>query len=135
MTHWTRTHPRAKKPHNCDSCWRTIRPGERYLRGVGLDGTAWTWKECGHCELLSEFVVSAYGLEEYGGDDLHEWEPANVSELRVKVQFKKRWARTDGTLYPLPEQVTRAQDLGHGFGVTHVVGILPGESIKGAKVA
>lgn len=126
MTHYDRKNPTARKPHNCGSCGRTIQPGEKYLRGVGLDGTAWTWKECGHCERLAEYVVALYDLDEYGGDDLHEWDPDGLAELRVKVQFRKRWTRQDGTLYPLPEQVTRAQDLGHGFSVDHVVGILPG---------
>lgn len=52
MTFYTDTHPRARTEHQCDDCHRTIRPGETYRRGVGMDGTAaWTWKECAQCEL------------------------------------------------------------------------------------
>jgi len=127
MTHYERTNPKARKPHRCGSCLRTIQPGETYLRGVGMEGgSAWTWKECGHCERLSEFVVRLHGLDEYGGEDLHDWDPDGLAELRVKVHFRKRWTRQDGTLFPLPGQVTGRQDLGHGFSITRVVGILPG---------
>lgn len=28
----------------CSMCWRVIYTGEIYHRGVGFDGTAWSWK-------------------------------------------------------------------------------------------
>lgn len=103
MAHYSITRPVARKPHGCGSCGRTIQPGERYKRGAGMDGTAWTWKECGHCDVLLEFVLHVWwDDEEYPPDVIVEWDPDGLAELRLKVLFRKQWRRADGTLYPLP---------------------------------
>ena len=45
MTTWLTPKPRrARKRHHCSMCWRVIYTGEIYHRGVGFDGTAWSWK-------------------------------------------------------------------------------------------
>jgi hypothetical protein len=42
--------PRARKPHRCEECDRTIQPGERYERSFGvIDGAAMTQRVCAHC--------------------------------------------------------------------------------------
>lgn len=98
--------PVARKTHTCDMCSRTIEPGETYrrARSVGDDGP-YTFKECGHCRLLlslygDEFVWDWW--EGYSPEDVIEWEPQTVATLRLKVQFRRRWRRRDGGLYPLP---------------------------------
>lgn len=103
MTFYVDSHPRARKPHVCGSCSRTIRPGETYRRGAGMDGTAWTFKECAHCEALLTYVFRLYGEYEYIGDELVDgWDPETVEHLRIKAQWKRKWTRLDGDLYPAP---------------------------------
>lgn len=47
---------RAKKPHVCDGCDRTIRVGHLYTKTAVLyDGSWSSWKHCGRCnQLMSE---------------------------------------------------------------------------------
>src|SRR5690606_37845746 len=41
---------RARKPHKCDECFRTIDPGERYQYWtIAQDGTVETQRMCAHC--------------------------------------------------------------------------------------
>jgi hypothetical protein len=113
--HFTDTHPRARKPHRCSLCWRWIRAGETYRRGAGMDGsTAWTWKECAHCEALIPLVtaeVNPWG-EEYDASVVSDWDPATVAHLRLKVLFLRQWTDRDGHLYPIPEHVYRDDEKG-----------------------
>lgn len=107
MAHFTDTHPRARKEHQCGGCGRTIRPGEKYRRGAGMDGsTAWTWKECTHCEVLVEWFCRIGILDgEYGPDDFADWEPTTINELRLKVGWRRKWTRRDGSLMDVPVRV------------------------------
>lgn len=124
MTHYTHATPKARKPHRCMMCYRTIDPGETYRRGAGMDGsTAWTWIECGHC---AEFVRVAFRRswddESYGDDLFIDFEPLDIAEARVRAQWRRKWRRLDGTLYPLP-LVGQYEDK-HGF--RYPVSIAPG---------
>ena len=101
--HWTDTWPTARKEHHCFLCSRTIRPGEKYRRGVGLDsGRAWTFKECAHCRAVMDLADPTDGEYEYDDDVLIEWEPRSVTEARWRAQWKRKWERRDGDLYPIP---------------------------------
>lgn len=102
MTFYSHAYPKANKEHRCADCGRTIRKGEIYRRGSGMDGTAWTWRECEHCTILATYLGYLYDLEEYGAEDFFEWDPESVEQWRIKVQFRKKWTKTDGTLYPAP---------------------------------
>lgn len=104
VTSW----PRARKEHKCSDCGRTIRPGETYRRGVGFDGTAWSWKECQHCE----YALNRYDLAwdgEYNADDFAEWasdgDCRDVQEARDMAGYRKRWTTAGGNLWPLPADV------------------------------
>lgn len=47
----------ARKAHRCYECSRTIQPGERYEKVVGVwDGDFGTYKTCRHCLDLRKFV-------------------------------------------------------------------------------
>lgn len=44
-------HPKARKPHKCYECSRTIEPGERYQRFVGKwEGEIQRYDTCASCE-------------------------------------------------------------------------------------
>ena len=44
-------HRTARKKHQCQTCWRPINPGDKYLeqRNV-MDGRAYTWNDFGNLE-------------------------------------------------------------------------------------
>jgi hypothetical protein len=102
MTYFAEAWPVARKEHRCTLCARTIRPAEKYRRGVCLDGSVYTFKECGHCCAVMALTDPTGGDYEYSSDVLAEWEPYGVTELRWKAQWKRKWQRRDGALYPLP---------------------------------
>jgi hypothetical protein len=97
--------PKAIKEHECQCCWRTIRPGERYNRQRNVyDGTAYTFKACAHCIAFERLTGIGDWCDNngYGADEFACYDPANVTELRWKVQYRRKWTRIDGTLYPVP---------------------------------
>jgi len=102
VTTWIDTWPVARKEHTCSLCWRTIRPGEKYRRGVGIDGTVWTFKECRHCRAVMDLADPTGGDSEYDLGVLGEWDPYGGTEMRWKVQWQRKWQRRDGELYPVP---------------------------------
>lgn len=106
MTGWSIAHPRARKAHRCQMCGRRIDPGETYLRGAGFDGSsAWTWKECAHCEAIKVYYDISDG-EEYSEADFYEWsrEPGNceVEDWRHAAGYRMQWRARGGTLLPVP---------------------------------
>lgn len=126
MSHYHREYRKARKPHQCTICRRTIRAGETYLRGSGMDGSAWTRKECAHCDVLAAWVVKCWGLDEYGEDDVHDWDPETMGELRIKVQLNRRWTRRDGTLYPIPKKIVDRMTIESGYEIKYLAGVAPG---------
>lgn len=108
MTHYATTTPTARREHRCILCGRTIRPGEKYLRGAGMDGSsAWTWKECAHCDAIRDLARCDAGDDEYGDELIAEWEPGTLAYMRLKAMWRRKWTRGDGTLYPVPRKVMR----------------------------
>lgn len=101
--HWTRQHPTARKQHQCSICYRTIYPGEKYLRGCGFgEGTAWTWKECAHCEAFLFQCPGIYMDETYGRDDFSEYEPRSWQESIWKMRWRHMWRHGNGALAAVP---------------------------------
>ena len=99
MPHFVSTYPTAQKAHRCDDCGRTIDPGEKYQRGVGLDGTAWTWKRCDHCARLVE------SLDEFEDETCladYTEEPVDLAQAREFAGFQHRWRTQSGKLWPSP---------------------------------
>jgi len=98
------TYPVARKDHRCDTCHRTIDPGERYMRQFGVfDGSAYTFKQCIHCRAMLPYIDYDEG---YNEEDYSYWEPSNLKELRVRVHLNKRWRNAAGELYPIPFQTS-----------------------------
>lgn len=96
----------ARKPHHCELCGRQIEPGERYLHQRNKEsGDIWTWRNCAHCDVLLE-ILSRIGTDSDWGVtavDVGEWEPETIAQMRLKVYWKLRWRRRDGSLYPVPD--------------------------------
>lgn len=103
---WTK--PKARKAHTCELCGRTIRAGETYHRYEGIfEGSPTSWKECEHCAAaIREFDIEGWEGYGVGPDEMGDWEPRTVTELRNKVYYSRQWRRPNGDLYPMPERVT-----------------------------
>lgn len=129
MTFYSDSHPTAIKGHTCEDCGRRISPGEKYRRGFGADnGTAWTWKECAHCAAIVPLLFSHFDAGEgYARETFLDWEPELPHHLRLKALWRKQWKRADGSLYPVPHQVTKTDS--YGFG--RVVDVTPGIEATG----
>mgnify|MGYP005609422867 CR=1 FL=1 len=55
--HFPTLHRRARKPHRCVECYRTIAPGDTYARFAGVgDGSAWSEPMCLACEALNTYA-------------------------------------------------------------------------------
>lgn len=100
---WSNKYPKARKEHICQMCGRVISAGETYRRGTAFDmGTAWSWNECQHCQVLFSYLCNLFGVYDYMEDFVSEWEPETWSEVRVKVNYWRAWRRNDGTLVESP---------------------------------
>lgn len=104
MTTFIHSYPRARKTHRCTMCGRTIEIGEKYLRGAGLDGTAWSWKECTHCEAARIAYDIPWDVE-YNEDTFAEWSTdlvRSIPEARAAAGYQNQWRTQAGTLWPMP---------------------------------
>jgi hypothetical protein len=105
MTHYVVEDRKARTQHRCSDCGRIIEPGETYRRGVGFDGTAWTWKDCAHCEAVLHMYDLAWDGE-YNPDHFVEWTSErttdSVAELRHAAGYRMKWRTRLGTLLPIP---------------------------------
>lgn len=98
-------HPTARIPHACDMCGRTIQPGEQYKRAAGLDaGTAWTWKECTHCQALLQVHPEILDWIDvgYNADSVTEWEPRTFEGMLRQSRFRRGWRHGNGDLAAIP---------------------------------
>jgi predicted RNA-binding Zn-ribbon protein involved in translation (DUF1610 family) len=94
----------ARKAHRCELCRRDIEPGEKYRHQRYKDcGDIWTWRQCAHCDAVIDALIADGMCGDFGIDcDLvGEWEPDTIAGLRLKVGWKRKWRRRDGSLYPL----------------------------------
>jgi hypothetical protein len=105
MAEFVTSKPKARKPHRCSDCHRRIDPGETYRRGVGFDGTAWTWKDCAHClAALSLYDLAWDG--EYNADSFATWSTDgahDLRELRDQAGYRMKWRTRSGRLLPVPQ--------------------------------
>jgi len=85
-------------------CFRVIDAGETYTSQTNLgDGRFYTWINCVQCDVFLNLIEDWDG-DGVGAESVMEWEPDNVWELRLKVLWRKKWRRADGSLYLIPEQ-------------------------------
>jgi hypothetical protein len=96
---------KARKSHHCLMCGRIIDPGERYLHQRNVDcGDIWTWRNCAHCDVLMALLHAINPYRDHGvvSDDVWEWEPETVAQMRLKMYWKMGWRRRDGSLRDVP---------------------------------
>lgn len=75
------SHPRARKPHACYECHRTIAPGERYCRVASKwDGRIYVMATCLECEDIGN-SLSCDGTWIHGG----LWEA--IDEIAEQIGF------------------------------------------------
>ncbi len=110
--------PRARKPHRCEECGRTIQPGEIYERYAGTwEGSFFTNIACHQCAELRRAVnkVDDYYSEGYYGG-LSDWiwqrmwvelpesvwsnDGRLVPLLRLVAGFESRWKTKSGAPWP-----------------------------------
>lgn len=95
----------ARMTHQCEFCYRTINPGEKYRITTHVADCIYDWKSCTHCEaMIRECDLWDYDTGEgIGPDTIGEWEPTDIFGLRCKVMWGHGWRRkTDESLYPIP---------------------------------
>ena len=101
MTFWSHSTLTARKPHVCSMCGRRIDAGEKYMKGAGMDGTAWTWKECFHCKSFRQLTDIGFDGE-YNEDTFADMEPLDGLEETWLRQYRRRWRTSQGSLFPIP---------------------------------
>lgn len=109
---------RARKPHRCDECRRTIEPGELYQRTWGVwDGEPDSFKACGICIQFRDYVLAhvpcfcwAYGNVIVDGLETLAWNAQHCPGLffggaRLVVQARRmRAAQSRGAVLSLAER-------------------------------
>lgn len=113
---------KARKPHQCEECQRTIDPGERYEKHAGSwEGNFFTWVSCGHCGDAREFIGRIdYQFWEGGYGGVGEWFAhqlwreyiltfeEGLRSIRLSRQFANGWRDQFGALIPLPAPIRKA---------------------------
>lgn len=102
--------PRARKPHVCDECARTIQPGEQYQVVAGLwDGDLRRFKTCAHCVMASGWLeeqCDGYGFGRLREEIEEHWHEGYKSAWmgRAIVGMRRGWKRHDGALLAVPSE-------------------------------
>lgn len=113
--------PKARKPHSCSECARTIEPGERYWLSVvinwGYGNDLEEWRMCANCWATIVLGTQLTGCpRNWWWDKIHDLDPddggfvgdilhhpgltrANrLSMLRTVAGRRRQWQHRDGTL-------------------------------------
>lgn len=102
--------PKARIPHKCTECNRTINPGETYRRAFSVyDGMVDTYKTCVHCQVGQAWLIeNCNGFMHHGlADEMQEhaetYPDQKFGFLRIKAGMLRKWQRFDGAgLVPVP---------------------------------
>lgn len=99
--------PTARKEHQCQFCFRTIFPGEKYRLTVHLDGECWTFKACAHCDAMTT-LCGLFDMDFDGNgidrNTFSEMEPSDSVEEALQEAWRARWRNEDGSLHPIPAE-------------------------------
>lgn len=107
-----RAERKARKPHRCDECGRTILPGERYEALTGLYEGSWCYtKVCLHCLAARRWLSKVCGgwMDEAVEMDLQEHVTGEEQYIRSSALVRLyRWMLADwrdreGNLRPIAD--------------------------------
>lgn len=92
-----RQRPTARKPHHCEGCSRTIRPGESYQLTVRVgDYGIERWKQCVQCEALVDWLYftddDARWCLNDGEFDVCEWLADFYPDSEIRRLYLGKWA-------------------------------------------
>jgi hypothetical protein len=103
---------KARKPHTCCECGRTISAGERYVKHSNLFEHHWdTFKTCAHCSVAQQWLAKNCGgyVFEQVAEEIEEHAveyPAIARSLRrVHRGMVRRWSH-NGRLMNVPKMPT-----------------------------
>jgi hypothetical protein len=103
------TYQKARKRRLCDLCGRWIDLGEEYHYGFYVDyGDHYGFSTCAHCD---QYMSPIFQSDQWdsdtgvGPDCAEDFDPRTWAEMRLKVWYRRRWRRRDGTLIPVPRLV------------------------------
>jgi hypothetical protein len=105
---WTESTAKARKPHQCCECGRTIQPGEIYHKVFGVqDRDPFSGKWCAHCDVAKNWLWKNCGGSLLSGveEDIHEHvhEYRRMDLARLDVGMRRLWKRFKGDgLLPIP---------------------------------
>lgn len=95
--------PKARKPHECTQCGRTVEVGEVYYRPSGVfDGRVYSLVVCLQCEAFAK-ALKTVGFEDDEGNyawlpELDAGEVAYCGFAREYELYRARWRNLDGEL-------------------------------------
>lgn len=102
-------HHKARKPHKCAECCRTIQVGERYLcERFHFDSEFKVHKTCQHCEVARDWLRAECGGHVFGAvaEDIQEHTSNDYygfGLIRLNAGLSVQWLRRDGRLWPVPK--------------------------------
>lgn len=115
---------KARKPHTCDECRRTINSGEAYLWAKGLfEGKWYVHRVCAHCRVGQRWLIENCGgfihcyLTEEMEEHIDEYRGGQGAAMtfglaRIKKGIERKWQRFDGTgLMRLPTLPMSIEDM------------------------
>ncbi len=105
---------KARKPHRCGECFRTIAPGEPYIYVSGLmDGDFVVARQCEHCAAAATLLENHCRGFVYGGvaedleDHFGQLVPWRYQAGRYAASIRRKWRRFSGAgLMPVPREAT-----------------------------
>lgn len=108
---------KARKPHRCSECARTIEPGEVYNHQATLfDGSKESYRCCAHCEVARDWLQAECGGWVYTevADEVTEHFRDGYAQLgRLAASLRRRWRGFRGQLLPIPTRPPTSIELAH----------------------
>lgn len=105
---WCESTAKARKPHTCEECGRTIQRGETYHKVWGKqEGDTFTGKWCTHCNVAKDWLWENCGgslltcIEEDIDEHVREYKRMDLARLAVGMH--RDWQRFHGGLMPIPK--------------------------------
>lgn len=98
--------PKARKPHICSECGRTIEHGETYRHHATLyEGRIETHKCCAHCDVARDWLFAqcdGWSFNTVREEIIEHYHEGYTQLGRFAVSLRRRWRGFRGQLLPIP---------------------------------